>query len=127
MAYVTIHTLPGSAEELLTRKQTHFDPVVRRVAPAFGALFSVTAPTPDGLLIINVWEDAEHVTAFAALPEMQAAQAEAQLPPPSRGRAVRPGLVRDSAAKRAVSWPTVSHKASASSRSRPRVKAPDSR
>jgi hypothetical protein len=83
MAYVTIHTLPGSAEELLVRKQAHFDPVVRRLAPGFGALFSVTAPTDEGLLIINVWEDAERVAAFAALPELRAAQAEAQLPPPS--------------------------------------------
>jgi hypothetical protein len=83
VAYVTVHTLPGSADELLARKQTHFDPVVQRVAPAFGALFSVTAPTSDGLLIINVWQDAERVAAFAALPEMQAAQATAELPPPS--------------------------------------------
>jgi hypothetical protein len=83
VAYVTVHTLPGSADELLARNQTHFDPVVRRVAPAFGALFSVTAPTSDGLLVINVWQDAERVAAFAALPEMQAAQATAQLPAPS--------------------------------------------
>ena len=83
MAYVTIHTLPGAADELLARKQTHFDPVVQRVARGFGALFSVTAPTDDGLLIINVWEDAERVGAFAALPEMQAAQTQAQLPAPS--------------------------------------------
>ena len=83
MAYLTIHSLPGSAEDLLASKQAHFDPVVRRVAPGFGALFSVTAPTPDGLLVVNVWEDAERVRAFTALPEMQAAQAEAQLPPPT--------------------------------------------
>jgi hypothetical protein len=83
MAYVTIHTLPGAADELLARKQVHFDPVVQRVASSFGALFSVTAPTADGLLIINVWEDAERVRAFTALPEMQAAQADAQLPPPN--------------------------------------------
>lgn len=83
MAYVTIHTLPGSADELLARKQTHFDPVVQRVAPAYGALFSVTAPTSDGLLIINVWQDAERVAAFTALPDMQQAQATAQLPMPS--------------------------------------------
>jgi hypothetical protein len=64
------------------RKQAHFDPVVKRVAPSFGALFSITAATADGLLIINVWEDAEPVRAFTALPEMQHAQTDAQLPPP---------------------------------------------
>jgi hypothetical protein len=83
VAYVTIHTLPGSAPDLLARKQTHFDAVVQRVAPAYGALLSITLPTSDGLTIINVWQDAERVAAFTALPEMQAAQAAAQLPPPS--------------------------------------------
>ena len=83
MVYVTVHTLPGSATDLLARKQAHFDPVVQRVAPEYGALFSVTAPTADGLLIVNVWEDAERVGPFTALREMQAAQAAAQLPPPS--------------------------------------------
>lgn len=94
MVYVSIHTLPGSAEELLQRKQAHFDPVVERVAPAYGALFSITAPTSDGLLIVNVWENPERVAAFAALPEMQAAQAAAQLPPPNSFQRY-PGAILD--------------------------------
>ena len=93
MAYVTIHTLPGAADDLLARKQAHFDPVVQRVAPAYGALFSITAPTSDGLLIINVWQDAERVAAFTALPEMQAAQAKAELPMPTRFQRYTSALV----------------------------------
>jgi hypothetical protein len=60
---------PAERVELLARER----PVSRRL----------TAPTSDGRLIINVWQDAERVAAFAALPEMQAAQATAELPPPS--------------------------------------------
>jgi hypothetical protein len=83
MAYVTVHTLPGDARELLARKQEHFDPVVQRIAPEYGALFSVTAPTADGLLIVNLWQDASRVAEFTAHPDIQAAQGRAQLPRPA--------------------------------------------
>ncbi len=83
MAYVTVHTLDGDPQQLLLRKQQHFDPVVRRVAPEFGAIASVTTVTQAGLLVVNVWESPEKVLAFTAHPEIQAAQAAAQLPMPS--------------------------------------------
>jgi hypothetical protein len=74
MPYVTIHTLDGDAEELATRKSTLFDPAVREVAPAFGAIASVTAKTDSGLTIVNVWESAEQVAAFTAHPAIQTAR-----------------------------------------------------
>lgn len=83
MAYVTIHTLDGNADDLLERKQRNFDPVVRRIAPDFGGIASVTAKTDQGLLIVNVWSSAEKVPAFTKHPDLQAAQATAQLPVPS--------------------------------------------
>jgi hypothetical protein len=83
MAYVTIHTLDGDADELATRKSTLFDPAVREVAPAFGAIASVTAKTDTGLTIVNVWESAEQVAAFTAHPAIQAARDAAALPMPS--------------------------------------------
>lgn len=83
MAYVTIHNLDGDAQELLERKQRHFDPVIRRVAPDFGCIGSVTAQTDRGLLVVNIWSSSEQVPAFTMHPEVQAAQAAAQLPPPS--------------------------------------------
>jgi hypothetical protein len=83
MAYVTVHTLDGDPGDLLARKEQHFDPVVRGIAPEFGCIASVTTQTDDGLMILNAWESADRVPAFTAHPEIQAASAAAQLPRPS--------------------------------------------
>jgi hypothetical protein len=83
MAYTTVHTLEGDPEELLARKEQHFDPIVRRIAPEFGGILSVTARTDAGLLIVNVWEAADRVADFTAHPEVKAAQVAARLPVPS--------------------------------------------
>ena len=73
--------LPHPAIEHHTRAP--FDPAVREVAPAFGAIASVTAKTDTGLTIVNVWESAEQVAAFTAHPAIQAARDAAALPMPS--------------------------------------------
>lgn len=83
MSYVTIHTLDGDADELESRKSALFDPAVREIGPAFGAIASVSAKTGTGLVIVNVWESAEHAASFTAQPEIQAARDEARLPMPS--------------------------------------------
>jgi quinol monooxygenase YgiN len=83
MAYATVHTLEGDPEELLARKEKYFDPIVSRIAPEYGGIASVTARTETGLLIVNVWEDADRVAAFTAHPEVKAAQAAAKLPMPT--------------------------------------------
>jgi hypothetical protein len=33
MAYVTIHTLDGDPSDLVSHKEQHFDPIVRRIPP----------------------------------------------------------------------------------------------
>jgi hypothetical protein len=38
MTFLSIHKLSGNPDDLLQRKQVHMDPVVRRVAPEFGAI-----------------------------------------------------------------------------------------
>lgn len=83
MAYVTVHTLDGDPGELLSRKEKHFDPIVRRIAPEYGCIASVTTQTETGLMIVNAWESADRVPAFTAHPEVQAASSAAQLPRPS--------------------------------------------
>lgn len=83
MAYVTVHTLDGDPSELLSRKERHFDPIVRRIAPEYGCIASVTTQTQTGLMIVNAWESADQVPAFTAHPEVQAASSAAQLPRPS--------------------------------------------
>lgn len=83
MAYVTVHTLDGDTHALLERKRQYFDPVVRRVAPEFGAIASITAETERGLMVVNVWESADRVPAFTGHPDILAARDAADLPAPS--------------------------------------------
>ena len=52
MAFLSIHTMEGDPDDLLTRKQQHMDPVVERLAPAFGALASVTSRTASGICAV---------------------------------------------------------------------------
>ncbi|MGH1523589.1 hypothetical protein ACRAWC_05820 [Leifsonia sp. L25] len=81
--YFTVHTLDGDPEVLLRRKREHFDPVVAEHAARFGAVSTVTIPTPTGLAVYNLWESEGGAREFTALPEIQRAQQESQLPPPS--------------------------------------------
>lgn len=81
--YFTVHTLDGDPEELLNRKRESFDPVVAKHAARFGAISTATIPTPTGLAVYNLWESEDGARAFTALPEIQQAQQESQLPMPS--------------------------------------------
>lgn len=83
MAYLTIHRMDGDPDDLLRRKQEDFDPVVREHAGAYEALFSVTARSEQGLVVVNVWETPEGAAAFTRLPAIQAAQGASGLPSPS--------------------------------------------
>jgi quinol monooxygenase YgiN len=83
MAYLTIHRLEGDPDDLLRQKQEKFDPTVKEFAGQHGALFSVTAKTAQGLVVVNVWESTEAAIAFAQLPQIQQAQRESGLPMPS--------------------------------------------
>jgi len=51
-------------------------------ACAYRALFSVTAPTEHGLVVVNVWESPEGAAAFRQLPPIQEAQRASVLPSP---------------------------------------------
>jgi hypothetical protein len=83
MAYLTIHRLDGDSAELLRRKQERFDPTIKALAGEHGALFSVTATTARGLVVVNVWESPKAAAEFARLPPVQQAQKESGLPMPS--------------------------------------------
>ena len=83
MPFLSIHTLSGDPEELLQKKQAHMDPVVQQIAPEYGAIMSITAKGPEGLVTINLWESVEGAQAFTQRPEVQQAQARSGLPRPS--------------------------------------------
>ncbi len=81
--FLSIHRLPGDADDLLARKRAHMDPVTSRIAPAYGAIFSVTVKTDEGLLTVNLWESREGAAALTRDPDVQRAQRESGLPMPA--------------------------------------------
>ena len=83
MPFLSIHTLSGDPDALLQKKQTAMDPIVRQIAPEYGALLSITAKTADGLITVNLWESAEGAHAFTQRSEVQQAQARSGLPRPA--------------------------------------------
>ena len=83
MAFLSIHTMEGDPDDLLARKRQHLDPVTERLAPAFGALMSVTSKTGTGIVTVNVWETPEGAAAFSQDPEAIRAQQASGLPKPA--------------------------------------------
>lgn len=83
MAFLSIHTMEGDPDDLLTRKRQHMDPVVQRLAPGFGAIWSVTARTDDGIITVNLWDTPEGAGRFAQEQEAQQAQQASGLPKPA--------------------------------------------
>ncbi|GAB3276182.1 hypothetical protein GCM10027449_15330 [Sinomonas notoginsengisoli] len=78
------------------------DPVAEKLAPSHGTVLPITAPTPDGIVVINLWDRAEGAAEFSRHPEALDAQPRPGLPAPSsfqrleRGRPhpLRPGARR---------------------------------
>jgi hypothetical protein len=80
MAFLSIHTMEGDPDDLLTRKRQHMDPVTDRLGPQFGALMSATSRTGTGIITINVWETPEGAAAFSQEPEVLRAHQASGLP-----------------------------------------------
>jgi hypothetical protein len=80
MAFLSIQTMEGDPDDLLARKRQHMDPVTDRLAPAFGALMSVTSGTDTGIITVNVWETPEGAAAFSQDPEVLRARQASGLP-----------------------------------------------
>lgn len=83
MAFLSIHTMEGDPDDLLARKRQHMDPVVDRLAPTFGAIWSVTSKTENGIITVNLWSSPEGAARFSQEPEAQQAQRESGLPRPA--------------------------------------------
>ncbi|HEX4658384.1 MAG TPA: hypothetical protein VH307_13455 [Streptosporangiaceae bacterium] len=83
MAFLSVHTMEGDPDDLLARKQQQMDPVVERLAPAYGALASVTSRTANGIITVNLWATAEGAAAFSQNPEAMQAQQSSGLPRPA--------------------------------------------
>lgn len=83
MTFMSIHTMEGDPDDLLTHKRQHMDPVVQRLAPGLGAIWSVTAKTGNGIITINLWDTPEGAARFSREPEALRAQQSSGLPMPA--------------------------------------------
>lgn len=83
MAFLSIHTMEGDPDDLLARKRQHMGPVVEKLAPGLGAIWSVTAPTDTGIITVNLWSTAEGAARFSQEPEARQAQQASGLPQPA--------------------------------------------
>lgn len=80
MAFASIQAMDGDPQELLRRKETTIDPVMDELAPAHGALLSITGSTSRGIVVITIWESEERAKEFDRHPLMVAAQTQSRLP-----------------------------------------------
>jgi len=74
MRRLTIMRATGDSDELLAAKRDHIDPVMERKAGEYGNIFHVAARTPDGLVVLNLWESEDGSEQAAQDPEIQAAR-----------------------------------------------------
>ena len=81
--FFSMHTMDGDPEVLRAANREHLAPVVARLAPAHGAIASVTIRTETGMAVYNIWRDAQGAATFAQDPAAQEAQRASGLPAPS--------------------------------------------
>jgi hypothetical protein len=96
MAVLAMVKLNGDPERLLAAKQEFMDPVAERVFPEQGHTWQVIARSDEGLLIFNLWEDAEGRDRANADPAMQKAREKI--------------VTATGATAESASWPVIEHK-----------------
>jgi hypothetical protein len=79
---VSIMEFPGDPEELKSRMSA-IDEVATRKASEYGGVSSTVVRTDDGVMIINMWDNAEGRHKMGDDPEIRQAIQDAGLPPPS--------------------------------------------
>ena len=72
----------GDPDELVASLHQHIDPVMVRLAPENGARWHSLARTEGGVLVVDVWDDAEGMQRVVSMPEVQEALGRAELPEP---------------------------------------------
>jgi hypothetical protein len=75
---LTVFDIPGDPDELFAAKHQVMDSVMSRKGPEYGHLVHVAARKPDGsgILIVNVWNDADGSERAFDDPEMKDARAK---------------------------------------------------
>lgn len=82
MAVLSVMSLQGDPDDLVSRMETHLDPVAARKAPQYGGISSTVVRTDDGIAIYNLWSSEEGRHKMGDDPEVRAAVAAAGFPEP---------------------------------------------
>jgi hypothetical protein len=73
---MTVIKIKGDTDAII-EQMSQVEPVFRRVGSEHGAVAHMSARTDDGVIIVNLWRDAEGSEAAAAHPDVQEALAGA--------------------------------------------------
>jgi hypothetical protein len=79
---VSIMEFSGDPEEI-GQKMSGIEEVAGRKAAGYGGISSTIVKTDDGVMIINMWDNADGRHRMAEDPEMRQAIQDAGMPPPS--------------------------------------------
>jgi quinol monooxygenase YgiN len=82
MAVFVVARMAGNPDELADKVLRHLTPVMTEVAPSQGALWHALAKTPDGVMVVDVWESADGLTRVLGEQRVQDAIAQGALPDP---------------------------------------------
>ena len=82
VAVVSMMEFSGDPEELMAQ-MSNVEEVASRKAAEYGGVSSTVVRTDDGIMIINMWSDAEGRHKMAEDPEMRQAIQDAGMPAPS--------------------------------------------
>jgi quinol monooxygenase YgiN len=82
MAVLVVARMKGDPDELTQKILDHLTPVMSEVGPQRGALWHSLAKTPDGVIIVDVWESADGLRGALGEQRVRDVIAEAGLPDP---------------------------------------------
>ncbi|MCK6210616.1 hypothetical protein KZX45_08695 [Georgenia sp. EYE_87] len=82
MAVLVVARMAGDPDQLAEKILEHLTPVMNEVGPRGGALWHSLAKTPDGVLVVDVWESPGGLAAALGDQRVQEAMARAGLPQP---------------------------------------------
>ncbi len=82
MAVLVVAKFDGDPEQLVTSIEEHLDPLMSRIAPERGAQWHSLSKSPEGVIIVDIWESVDAANGTMALPEVQEAMQAAGLPKP---------------------------------------------
>ena len=96
MAVLAMVKLNGDPERLMAAKRAFMDPIAAQVFPEHGHKSQLIARSAEGLLIFNLWEDADGRDRANADPAMQDAR--------------RKIVAATGASAEFANWPVIEHK-----------------